>query len=86
MSQLLLVSNDEGGYLIAGVTEAGKLVVPVAVDYLTWLPGMEHRGPLYDFAERELHIAGRISPRAKRELSQRGWRIKTRVFERAEPQ
>lgn len=81
LDRLLLIDDTAEGRLIAGVTKAGKLVVPVAVDYLTWLPGMERRGPLYDFAERELLITGRVSPRAERELAQRNWRIRTRVLE-----
>jgi hypothetical protein len=78
--RILLLGSDEGGRLVVGVSRKGKLIVPVAADYLIWIPELEDRGPLYDYRKRELRVAGRISPRAKRELSQRGWHIAAQVL------
>ena len=75
LRSLFLAGGDANGHLIAAVDENGALVVPAAVDYLTWRLGMDTRGRLYEFEHRMLWLSGGISPRARQELEARGWQI-----------
>ena len=55
------------------------MVVAARVDYLIWQAGMEAGGPLSKYEKRQLWTTGRVSPRAKQELSARGWAVRSEV-------
>lgn len=70
------------GALLAYETTRGEFVLPLAVDWLTWtaqlrrwfdLPVIGHR------PYRTLLVSGAASPKAQRELTERGWSILTRL-------
>ena len=79
LRELVAAANDEVGRVLAGIAESGTLVVAGPVDYLIWQEGMEGGGPLSAYAQRELWVTGRVSPRAKKELAARGWTVKEEV-------
>jgi hypothetical protein len=63
--------------VIAGTTAAGKLIIPVPMDYIPWVK------PVDDFAHRtdltgsgrSLLVAGKVTPQAKQELAKLGWLV-----------
>ena len=72
--------HPELGRLLAARTSGGTVVMPGAVDLLTWQPELAVPGSLADFAKRELWLTGVASERARRELEARGWRVAERVL------
>ena len=58
-------------------TKAGALVVPGPVDLLAWTPRIDRfvRQPHLKGTPRVLWLSGQASPRARRELEQRGWTV-----------
>ncbi len=81
--ELQVGGNEELGRLMFAVDESGRLIVPIAFDYLIWQAGMEQRGPLYRYEDRHIWSSGRLSPGARRELEERGWKIQEQVLPRA---
>ena len=79
LRQLVAAGNDDLGKVVAAIAEDGTLVVGAPVDYLIWQPGMGGGGPLSRYEKRQLRTTGRVSPRAERELSARGWTVVTEV-------
>jgi hypothetical protein len=77
MAKLLIAGSDELGSVVVGVTASDHAVVPVPFDHVTWQLGMDREGPIQKLAGRELWITGTISPRAKSELTKRGFEIHT---------
>ncbi|MEN9846568.1 MAG: hypothetical protein RIS36_1715 [Pseudomonadota bacterium] len=75
-------------YIPAGVTKKGVLVVPLAVDYLFWT--QEVAGIFDDFRDRvtkeeslssvEIHVRGRVSPRARAAMESLGARVSENVW------
>lgn len=75
-------------YIPAGVTKKGVLVVPLAVDYLFWTH--EVAGIFDDFRDRvtkeeplssvEIHVRGRVSPRARAAMESLGARVSENVW------
>jgi len=63
--------------VLAGTTADGKLIIPVAMDYIPWVK------PVDDFAHRTdlkgsvrwLLVSGKVSPLAMQELNKLGWRV-----------
>ncbi len=69
LSQLIVLGT------VAARTTDGAIVVAAPVDYLTWNEGVDRFTANEDLAapQRELHIAGRLTDRARTELEERGW-------------
>lgn len=66
------------GALPAYLTAAGEFVLPLPVDYLSWTPQIRDwfdRPGIADHAHRTLLASGRLSPRAERMLTRRGWSL-----------
>ena len=78
LRELLAAGNDEIGRILVAIAGDGSAVVAAPVDYLIWQPGMAG-GALSGYPKRELWLAGSVSPRARKELSARGWTVKTDV-------
>src|SRR5215467_2092154 len=62
---------------ILGRTEAGALVVPMPVDYIAWTERVAHfpQRPDIQAPEHVGFISGRLSPRAEKEFTKRGWKL-----------
>ena len=63
--------------VIAGTTAAGKLIIPVPMDYIPWVKPVDdfaHRTDLTG-SERRLLVAGNVTPQAKQELAKLGWLV-----------
>ena len=63
--------------VIAGTTAAGKLIIPVPMDYIPWVKPVDdfaHRTDLTG-SERRLLVAGKVTPQAKQELAKLGWLV-----------
>jgi hypothetical protein len=58
-------------------TKAGALIVPGPVDLLAWTPTIDRfvRRPDLEAPTRVLWLSGQATPRARRELEQRGWTV-----------
>jgi len=80
IAEIRLLGNFKDGYIAVGISESGKLIVPLAFDYLIWKEEMTADGPAYDFEEREFWSAGRMSERCRAELEKRGWTVHTQVL------
>lgn len=64
---------------LAGRTQDGSLAVVGAVDYLAWTENLSSFVKQSDEATaRSFWLAGRVSPRTRAELTQRGWTIHER--------
>jgi hypothetical protein len=64
---------------LAGRTRAGELAVVVAVDYLAWTKNLSGFASQPDPATaRSFWLSGRVSPRTRAELTERGWAIHER--------
>jgi len=61
--------------------KGGAIVVPGAVDYVSWTKRLEGFATREDLAapERGVWITGRTSPRAKQQLEARGWSVHENV-------
>ena len=67
---------------LLGDTERGALVVPAPVDYLSWterVAAFANRPEVAAAKDRQLWLTGRLSPRARQELTGRGWSIREGV-------
>jgi hypothetical protein len=63
-------------------TAQGALVVPAAVDYVSWterVAGFVERPDIAGAKARRLWLAGKLSPRARQELTARRWTIEEGV-------
>lgn len=62
---------------ILGRTAGGALVVPMPVDYVAWLErlGVAANRPDLQAPEKVAFISGRMTPRAQKEFTKRGWKI-----------
>ena len=62
---------------IKGETASGTIVLPVPVDYISWTDTLGRIVPTQDFQapEKILFLSGRASPRARKNLTSRGWII-----------
>ena len=62
-------------------SRSGALVVPAAVDYLTWTEAVDRFSaePVAGAKTREVWLSGQVSPTAGAELKSRGWVVKERV-------
>jgi hypothetical protein len=71
------------GQLAAARTRAGHLVFALPLDYLAWSESMARViegtnrvvGHMPGIKEKQLWLAGSLSPMARRELEKRGWKI-----------
>jgi hypothetical protein len=67
---------------VLGETAEGAVVVPAAVDYVSWterVANFARRPELVSARARRLWLAGTLSPRARQELLARQWTIEERV-------
>lgn len=78
----------ENPYFPVVRVESGNIMTMLPVDYLSWTEGIASaaetsvdRGRQYPEAQRELWLLGDISPRARREITARGWIVRPGVFE-----
>ena len=78
LRELVVAGNDEIGEVLAAISGDGTMVVAGPVDYQIWQPGMEGDA-LSRYQQRQLWATGRVSPRARRELTSRGWTVKAEV-------
>jgi hypothetical protein len=63
--------------VIAGATGDGKLIIPVPMDYIPWVKPADdfaHRTDLTG-SERWLLVAGKVSPKARQEITKLGWHV-----------
>jgi hypothetical protein len=63
-------------------TEAGAVVVAAPVDYISWterVAGFATRPDVVAAKNRQLWLTGRLSPRARQELSALGWTVREGV-------
>jgi hypothetical protein len=62
---------------ILGRTSGGTLVLPAPVDYIAWLErvGAAANRPDLQAPEKVLFVSGRLTPRAQKELTKRGWKL-----------
>lgn len=70
------------GALLAYETTTGEFVLPLAVDWLAWTPEIRRWFDLPSVGNRPhrtVLVAGGISGRAERELTERGWSLVTRL-------
>ena len=69
------------GAAIAWRTPAGKLILPLPVDYLTWNADLRafFRQPWLRAADKLVLIGGEASMLAQRALTERGWGLQLRV-------
>jgi hypothetical protein len=66
---------------VLGRTVGGALIVPAPVDYVSFTPLISrfaHRPDLRD-PDRSLLLTGKLSPRAREELTALGWKIREEV-------
>jgi hypothetical protein len=67
---------------VLGETSGGVVVVPAAVDYVSWTERVANFADRPDLAEakaRLLKLAGNLSPRTRQELVARSWTIEEGV-------
>jgi hypothetical protein len=67
---------------LLGETEAGALVVPAPADYVSWterVAGFATRPDVAAAKSRQLWLSGRLSPRARQELTAHGWTVREGV-------
>jgi hypothetical protein len=66
---------------VLGETAGGAVVVPAAVDYISWTERIATFAGRPDLAvkDRRVWLAGRLSPRARQELTARKWTIEEGV-------
>jgi hypothetical protein len=65
-----------------GETDAGTVVVPAPVDYVSWterVAGFAARPEVAGAKSRELWLTGRLSPRTRQDLASRGWTVREGV-------
>jgi hypothetical protein len=64
--------------IFVGHTKSGTLVVPGALDYVTWTPEIDQfaSDPTLKAAKREIWLSGRASAAAAKELASRGWKLR----------
>lgn len=70
------------GALLAYETPSGEFVLPLAVDWLAWTPEIRRWFDLPTVGNRPrrtLLVAGALSPKAERELTERGWSLVSRL-------
>lgn len=62
---------------VVGYTAGGALVVPAPVDYIAWTDRAGRFAQREDIKApvRRAWLSGRMSPRARKEFAQRGWKI-----------
>ncbi len=72
-----IVALRMSGRIPVGVTPAGGVVVPAAIDYLPWTQAAADFAGRKELAAKEkiLLLVGRASPTATQQLAARGWRI-----------
>lgn len=77
-----LASLEARRSLFVGQSKSGALVVPAAVDYLTWTEAVDtfSAEPVPGAKTREVWLSGQASPKARAELQGRGWVVKERVL------
>jgi hypothetical protein len=77
-----LASLEARRSLFVGQSKSGALVVPAAVDYLTWTEAVDtfSAEPVPGAKSREVWLSGQASPKARAELQGRGWVVKERVL------
>ena len=65
------------GNVIAGQTADGKLIIPAPLDYVPWVAQLDDlaRRPDLTGSERWLLVSGRVTPRARQELTALGWSV-----------
>jgi hypothetical protein len=67
---------------LLGETQAGALVVPAPVDYVSWtegIAGFAGRPDLVAAKSRQVWLTGRLSPRTSQELAAGGWTVREGV-------
>ncbi len=67
---------------VLGETADGAVVVPAAADYVSWterVAGFAERPDIAGAKARRLWLAGKLSPRARQELTARNWTIEEGV-------
>ncbi len=64
--------------IFVGRTKSGTLVVPGALDYVTWTPEIDQfaSDPTLKAVKREIWLSGRASATAAKELAARGWKLR----------
>jgi hypothetical protein len=77
-----LASLEARKSLFVAQSKSGALVVPAAVDYLTWTEAVDtfSAEPVPGAKSREVWLSGEASPKARAELQGRGWVVKERVL------
>ena len=77
-----LASLEARKSLFVAQSKSGALVVPAAVDYLTWTEAVDtfSAEPVPGAKTREVWLSGQASPKARAELQGRGWVVKERVL------
>ncbi len=77
-----LASLEARKSLFVAQSRSGALVVPAAVDYLTWTEAVDtfSAEPVPGAKTREVWLSGQASPKARAELQGRGWVVKERVL------
>jgi hypothetical protein len=68
---------------LIGRTKAGTLIVPAPVDYVSWTERVSGFAKRPDLAapDREIWLTGRLSPRARRELTRLHWVTRDKIKE-----
>lgn len=64
---------DDG--MVSGVDRREAVVLPVPDDYVSWTEETADVFGVYRAKERHLWLSGRLSPRARQELTSRGWTL-----------
>jgi hypothetical protein len=66
---------------LVGETQSGALVIAAPVDYVSWTerPAAYVQRPDLAGKAHQLWVAGRVSPRARQELTARGWAVREGV-------
>lgn len=80
IAEIRALGDDESGRVVVGISESGKLIVPLAFDYLIWRDELAKGGPAYEFDQREVFTAGRMSETCREQLEERGWKVHTQVL------
>jgi hypothetical protein len=77
-----LASLEARKSLFVAQSRSGALVVPAAVDYLTWTEAVDtfSAEPVPGAKSREVWLSGQASPKARAELQGRGWVVKEQVL------
>jgi hypothetical protein len=80
--QAMPIARVRVGGTVLGETADGTVVVPAAVDYVSWTERVANFASRPDIAgakARRLWLAGKVSPRTRRELVARTWTIEEGV-------